>query len=222
MVNIGNDWDYILKDDFTSEYYLQLRKFLIKEYKSGPVYPDMHDIFNALKKTSFKETKVVILGQDPYHGRGQAHGMCFSVKKGVKIPPSLLNIYKEIRNEYGYDIPSHGYLEKWSEQGVLLLNTILTVRKGSPLSHRNAGWEKLTDTIIKKLDAKDEPLVFMLWGAPSIKKKELLRNDRHLILTSPHPSPLSASRGFFNNMHFLKCNEYLRNNGIKEIDWKVE
>ena len=221
MVKIGNDWDEILKDDFNCESYIRLRSFLIEEYKNNKIYPDKYDIFNALRETSFEDTKAVIIGQDPYHGNGQAHGMCFSVKKGVKIPPSLLNIYKEINREYGYPIANHGYLMKWANQGVLLLNTILTVREGSPMSHKNMGWETLTDSIIKKLNEKKDPIVFLLWGAAAIKKKEMISNKKHLILTSVHPSPLSANRGFFGNNHFKLCNEFLSENGQSEIDWKI-
>lgn len=221
MVNIGNDWDYILKEEFNKEYYKKLRAFLIEEYNTKRIYPSMYDIFNALKYTSFKDTKVVILGQDPYHGNGQAHGLCFSVQKGVRIPPSLLNIYKEIRNEYGYDIPSHGDLTSLAKQGVLLLNTILTVRESSPMSHKNLGWEILTDKIIEKLNEREEPMVFILWGAPAAKKQALITNPRHLVLKSPHPSPLSASRGFFNNNHFKMANDFLKREGLKEIDWKI-
>lgn len=222
MVNIGNSWDEILKDEFKKEYYLKLREFLIREYRSRTVYPDMHDIFNALKASSYEDTRVVILGQDPYHGRGQAHGMCFSVRKGVQIPPSLLNIYKEIREEYGYPIPSHGYLLDWAKQGVLLLNATLTVREGSPMSHKGQGWEELTDQIIRILSRREKPMVFMLWGSHAGKKEELIEGKQHLILKCPHPSPLSASRGFFGCGHFKKANEFLKENGMKEIDWRIE
>lgn len=222
MVNIGNDWDDILKSEFEKPYYLELRKFLINEYKTQRVYPDMHDIFNALKSTSYSDVKVVILGQDPYHGLGQAHGMSFSVRRGVKIPPSLLNIYKEIRSEFGFDIPNHGYLMDWAKQGVLLLNTILTVRAGEPMSHQKMGWENLTDQIIIKLAEREEPMVFMLWGSPAQKKTELLKGTKHLILRTTHPSPLSASRGFMGCGHFKTANNFLKSNGQSEIDWRIK
>ncbi|MFB0919111.1 MAG: uracil-DNA glycosylase [Clostridiaceae bacterium] len=222
MVNIGNDWDELLKNEFDEPYYLELRKFLINEYKTHKVYPEMHDIFNALKATPFKDVKVVILGQDPYHGPGQAHGMSFSVRKGVKTPPSLLNIYKEIRSEYGYEIPNHGYLMEWAKEGVLLLNTILTVRAGEPMSHQKMGWERLTDQIIIKLAKREEPMVFMLWGSPAQKKAELLNGTKHLILKTTHPSPLSASRGFMGCGHFKSANAFLKSNDQKEIDWRIK
>lgn len=222
MAHINNDWDEILKDDFKSQSYLNLIKFLIEEYKNHVVYPKMHDIYHALMSTSYENTKIVILGQDPYHGINQAMGMSFSVNKGVKIPKSLLNIFKELKIEYGFEIPSHGNLENWAKQGVLLLNTILTVREASPMSHKDKGWECLTDSIIKKLSNRDKPLVFMLWGRESRKKKDLIDTSKHLVLESPHPSPLSASKGFFNNNHFKLANEFLKKNNIKEIDWEIK
>lgn len=182
----------------------------------------MYDIFNALKATAFEEVKVVILGQDPYHGEGQAHGMCFSVKQGIKTPMSLKNIYKELFLEYGYEEASHGNLEKWAKQGVLLLNTILTVRSGQPLSHKGKGWEELTDSIIKKLSLRENPMVFLLWGSPARSKKPLINSNRHLILETVHPSPLSASRGFFNCGHFKKANEFLEKNNLGPIDWRID
>lgn len=221
MVNIGNSWDSILKEDFLKESYLKLREFLIEEYKTKKVFPSMFDIFNALKETPFEKVKVVILGQDPYHGLGQAHGMCFSVKKGVRIPPSLINIYKEINLEYGYTIPKDGELTKWAKEGVLLLNTILTVREGEPMSHKNKGWEELTDSIISKLAKRETPMVFMLWGSPARKKKTLIENSNHLILETVHPSPLSAMRGFMGCNHFKLANEFLESKGITPVDWSI-
>ena len=221
MVDIGNDWDGILADEFGKDYYLALRQFLIREYQTGVVYPGMKDIFNALKATPYQAVEVVILGQDPYHGPGQAHGMSFSVRPGVRIPPSLVNIYKEIETEYGYAIPSHGCLQGWAAQRVLLLNTILTVRGGSPMSHKDKGWEILTDEIIRKLSQRETPMVFMLWGSPAQKKAGLIDGSRHLILKTTHPSPLSAFRGFMGCGHFKLANEFLRSQGLKEIDWRI-
>ncbi len=220
MVNIGNDWDELLKEDFESESYKQLRVFLANEYRTRSVYPDMHDIFNALKCTPYAAVKVVILGQDPYHGRGQAHGMCFSVKRGVPAPPSLVNIFKEIEDDVGVHNESP-YLVPWAEQGVLLLNTALTVREGQPNSHRDKGWEVLTDSIIRKLNDRKEPIVFMLWGGNARSKKALIKAPQHLILECPHPSPLSAYSGFFGCRHFSKCNAFLTKNGVKPINWQT-
>lgn len=220
MVNIGNDWDEILKEDFESENYKQLRVFLANEYRTRTIYPDMHDIFNALKCTPYASVKVVILGQDPYHGRGQAHGMCFSVKPGVPAPPSLVNIFKEIEDDVGVHNESP-FLVPWAEQGVLLLNTALTVREGQPNSHRDKGWEVLTDSIIRKLNARKEPIVFMLWGGNARSKKALIKAPQHLILECPHPSPLSAYAGFFGCRHFSKCNAFLTKNGVKPINWQT-
>ena len=221
MVNIGNDWDALLADEFKKEYYLRLREFLKAEYFSKTVYPPMHDIFNALKYTSFEQTKVVILGQDPYHGPGQAHGLCFSVKAGVKFPPSLQNIWKELHDEYGYDAPPSGELTEWAKRGVLLLNTTLTVRQGMPQSHKGQGWEILTDAIISLLNQKETPVVYLLWGANAWAKKALIKNPRHLVLECAHPSPLSAYRGFFGCNHFKRANEYLEKNGLAPIEWKI-
>ena len=222
MVNIGNDWDALLADEFKKEYYLKLREFLKAEYFSKTVYPPMHDIFNALKYTSFEQTKVVILGQDPYHGPGQAHGLCFSVKEGVKFPPSLQNIWKELHDEYGYDAPPSGELTEWAKRGVLLLNTTLTVRQGMPQSHKGQGWEILTDAIISLLNQKETPVVYLLWGANAWAKKALIKNPRHLVLECAHPSPLSAYRGFFGCKHFSQANEFLKANGVTPIDWQIE
>lgn len=222
MVKLGNDWDKILKDEFDKEYYLKLREFLVKEYENRTVYPVKEDIFNALKFTSFKDTKVVILGQDPYHGEGQAHGLSFSVKKGIKTPPSLKNIYKELNSDLGAQIPNNGYLKKWADQGVLLLNTSLTVRGGEANSHRGIGWEIFTDKIIELLNDRDEPVVFILWGNNAKSKEKLINSKKHLIIKSVHPSPLSASRGFFGTKPFSQVNEFLKSIGEQPIDWQIE
>ncbi len=221
MVNIGNDWDGILKDEFGKEYYLNIRSFLKNEYRTHIIYPNMFDIFNALKYTPYSGAKVVIIGQDPYHGEGQAHGLCFSVQDGVKPPPSLVNIYKEIHEDLGVPIPKSGNLTKWAKEGVLLLNNVLTVRAGSPNSHKGKGWEEFTDCIIRNLNDREEPLVFMLWGGNAREKKKLITNKRHLILESVHPSPLSAYNGFFGCKHFSKANEFLISKGISPIDWDL-
>ncbi len=221
MVNIGNSWDSILKEDFESENYKRLRAFVAQEYRSHTVYPDMYDIFNALKYTAYENVRVVILGQDPYHGEGQAHGMCFSVKPGVETPPSLVNIFKEIESDLGIRNTSP-YLVKWAEQGVLLLNTVLTVRAGLANSHKGRGWEVLTDSIISKLNERKEPIVFMLWGSNARAKKSLITGKQHLILECPHPSPLSAYAGFFGCKHFSKCNNFLKSHGYQEIDWRTD
>lgn len=220
MVYIGNSWDELLKDDFASESYQRLRAFLAKEYRTRRVYPDMHDIFNALKYTAYEDVKVVILGQDPYHQPGQAHGMCFSVKPDVPAPPSLQNIFKEIEDDVHIKNTSP-YLVPWAKQGVLLLNTVLTVRESQPNSHKGMGWEELTDSIIKKLNDRETPMVFLLWGANARSKKQLITNPNHLILETVHPSPLSAYNGFFGCRHFSKCNEFLTKNGVKPIDWRT-
>lgn len=221
MVKFGNDWDEILADEWKKPYYLELRQFLKKEYGAYRVYPDMNDIFNALKLTSFEDTRVVIIGQDPYHGYGQAHGLCFSVKKGVAPPPSLKNIYKELNSDTGFQIPNHGELTSWAKQGVLLLNNVLTVREGCPNSHKGKGWEIFTDRVISELNQKETPVVFLLWGANAQKKAEIITNPIHKKLISVHPSPLSANRGFFGCRHFSKTNKILRENGLKEIDWNI-
>lgn len=222
MVNIGNDWDALLADEFKKEYYLKLREFLKYEYSHYKIHPNMYDIFNALKWTSFADTKVVILGQDPYHGENQAHGLAFSVKKEVDIPPSLQNIYKELQRELGLSIPNHGYLEKWAKQGVLLLNASLTVRDGLANSHRNKGWEILTARITELLNSRVEPVIFMLWGNNAKEKIPVITNPNHVIMTAAHPSPLSASRGFFGCGHFKKANELLKSWGKTPIDWQIE
>lgn len=221
MVNIGNDWDKLLEGEFDKPYYLQLRSFLKAEYKSHTIYPDMYDIFNALKYTPYSKAKVLILGQDPYHEPGQAHGLAFSVKMGTEPPPSLKNIYKELSADVGFVPPKHGELTKWAEQGVLLLNTSLTVRQSQANSHRGKGWEIFTDRVIELLNRHEAPMVFMLWGNNAKAKAPLITNPRHLVLTAPHPSPLSAHYGFFGCKHFSKCNDFLQNNGISPIDWSL-
>lgn len=221
MVKINNDWDELLKEEFNKEYYLNLRSFLIDEYNKNEVFPNQNNIFEALKHTSYKNTKVVILGQDPYHGENQAHGLAFSVQPNVAIPPSLLNIYKELQNDIGCFIPNNGYLIPWANQGVLLLNTALTVRAHEANSHKGIGWEVFTDRIIELLNEREEPVIFVLWGANARKKTELIDSSRHYILEAPHPSPLSARRGFFGCKHFSKVNEILGHLGKKTIDWQI-
>ena len=222
MVNIGNKWDEILNYEFHQPYYLRLREFLKKEYSEQTIYPSMYDIFNAFKYTDFDDVKVVILGQDPYHGEGEAHGLAFSVKKGIAIPPSLRNIYRELHDSLGCYIPNNGYLEKWARQGVLLLNTSLTVRKDMANSHRNVGWEILTDKVIKALNEREKPVIFMLWGSNAKAKSMLIDRSKHIVLMSVHPSPLSANRGFFGCNHFKIANEELVKMGEKPIDWQIE
>lgn len=219
---LNNDWKDLLKDEFEKEYYKKLRKFLIEEYNTKTVYPDKNDIFNALKFTSYKNTKVLILGQDPYHGPNQSHGLAFSVKKGVKIPPSLKNIYKELHNDLGCYIPNNGYLKSWADQGVLLLNTVLTVRAHEPNSHKNKGWEIFTDKIISLLNEREDPVIFILWGNPAIAKTKLITNSRHYVIKSAHPSPLSASRGFFWSKPFSKANNFLNSINKTPINWQIE
>ncbi len=221
MVQFNNSWDILLKDEFQKPYYLNLRKFLVEEYKTKTIYPHMNNIFNALKYTDYKDVKVVILGQDPYHQPNQAHGLCFSVQKGVKAPPSLQNMYKEIHAEYGYPIPEHGELTYWAQQGVLMMNTVLTVRESQPNSHKGMGWEIFTDNVISLLNQRPEPMVFLLWGANARAKTKIITNPNHLVLESAHPSPLSAYNGFFGNGHFKKANEFLRLRGMTEIDWRI-
>lgn len=219
---LRNDWNDYLASEFEKDYYKKLRSFLISEYKSKVIYPNMYDIFNALHFTSYADTKVVILGQDPYHGPNQAHGLSFSVNIGIKTPPSLLNIYKELHSDLNCYIPNNGYLKKWTDQGVLLLNTVLTVRAGEANSHKNRGWEEFTTKVIKTLNEKDKPIVFILWGNNAISKENLITNTKHLIIKSVHPSPLSASRGFFGSKPFSKTNEFLISTNQKVIDWQIE
>ena len=221
MVHIGNSWDTILSDEFHSDWYMQLREFLKFEYSHYRIYPNMYDIFNALKYTDYYDVKAVILGQDPYHGPGQAHGLCFSVREGVEPPPSLKNIFSELNADLGVPIPRSGELTKWAQRGVLLLNTALTVREGQANSHRGKGWEKLTDAVISKLSAREKPMVFILWGGNARAKKPLIDSRRHLILESAHPSPLSAYNGFFGNRHFSRTNQFLVQNGTEPINWDL-
>lgn len=221
MVNIGNEWDEILKGEFEKEYYLKLREFLKYEYSHYDVYPNMYDIFNSLKYTSYNSVKAVILGQDPYHEPGQAHGLCFSVKKGTPLPPSLQNIYKELYSDLGIPPAKHGELISWAQNGVLMMNTVLTVRRGQANSHKNHGWEIFTDRVIELLNRREKPIVFILWGANARSKTKLITNPNHFILQSAHPSPLSAYNGFFGNKHFSKTNEFLVQHGIEPIDWHI-
>lgn len=222
MVDLGNSWNEIIGDEFNKEYYLQLRQFLKKEYSSVQVYPSMYDIFNALKYTAYEDVKVVILGQDPYHEPNQAHGLSFSVKPGVPQPPSLINIFKEIQDDLGIEPPNHGYLEGWTKEGVLLLNTVLTVRRGQANSHQGRGWEIFTDTVIKKLNEREKPMVFMLWGSNARSKKAFITNPGHLVLEAPHPSPLSAYRGFFGCRHFSRANDFLKKSGEEIVNWSLK
>lgn len=216
-----NDWQELLAEEMAQPYYRELRAFLIEEYRTRRVYPDMYSIFNALHYTSFADTKVVILGQDPYHGDGQAHGLSFSVQVGIDPPPSLLNIYKEMQDDLGIVPPDHGCLIPWARQGVLLLNTVLTVRAHAAASHAGHGWERFTDTIIRLLGAREKPLAFILWGSPARKKRSLITNPHHLIVESPHPSPLSAHRGFFGSHPFSRVNDFLTRVGETPIDWQL-
>lgn len=220
MVNIGNSWDSLLRDQFESDYYKRLRQFLKQEYSHHTVYPPAQDIFNALRATDYNDVKAVILGQDPYHGPGQAHGMCFSVRDGIEPPPSLVNIFKELKSDMGIEPPQSGNLSRWAQNGVLLLNTVLTVRQGQAGSHRNQGWEILTDRIIELLNEREKPMVFMLWGRPAREKAKLITNSRHLVLECAHPSPLSAYSGFFGCRHFSKAAEFLKQHGM-DMDWRL-
>lgn len=223
MVNIGNNWDDLLREEFKKRYYTELREFLKNEYSNPAfnVYPDMNNIFNALRYTAYDDVKAVILGQDPYHQPGQAHGLCFSVKKGVQPPPSLVNIFKELNADTGVNPPSHGELTDWAKAGVLLLNTVLTVREGQANSHKGKGWEYLTDKIIELLNERDRPIVFLLWGANARSKLELISSPLHKVLTCAHPSPLSAYNGFFGCGHFSKTNKFLEQNGILPVNWEI-
>lgn len=221
MPILKNDWAPLLEEEFQKPYYLKLREFLKEEYRTRTIYPDMYDIFNALHYTPFKDVKVVILGQDPYHGPNQAHGLSFSVKPGVPLPPSLKNIFVELNNDLGHPIPKDGYLVPWAKQGVLLLNTVLTVRAGQAHSHRGMGWEIFTDKVIETLNEKDTPVVYILWGSAAQSKISLIDTSKHRIIKSPHPSPLSAYRGFFGSRPFSKTNAILRDLGLEEIDWDL-
>ena len=223
MVNFNNDWDELLKGEFEKDYDLQLRQKLIQEYRTQRIYPNMYDIYNAMKYTSYDAVKCVIIGQDPYHGEGQAHGLSFSVRKGVAPPPSLVNIFKEIQADVGINnLGKHGELTKWAQEGVLLLNSVLTVRADQARSHRGLGWENFTTDVIKLLNQREKPMVFMLWGGDAKAKQQFITNPKHLILKAAHPSPLSAYNGFFGCRHFSKANEFLRANGMGEIDWSID
>lgn len=223
MVNFNNEWDELLKDEFTKEYYLRLRQILINEYRTQRIFPGMYDIFNALKLTSYNDVKCVIIGQDPYHGEGQAHGLSFSVRKGIAPPPSLVNIFKEIKSDIGIDnTGKHGELTKWASSGVLMLNSVLTVRANQARSHHGLGWEEFTTDVIKLLNKREKPMVFMLWGADAKTKQQFITNPKHCVLKAAHPSPLSAYNGFFGCRHFSKANDFLRANGMEEIDWSID
>lgn len=222
MAAISNDWLVPLKEEFKKPYYKDLYYKIREEYTNYQIFPEANDIFNAFDFTPLSQVKVVILGQDPYHNNGQAHGLSFSVKPQVDIPPSLVNIYQELHDDLGCNIPNNGYLKKWADQGVLLLNTVLTVRAHNANSHRGIGWEQFTDAAIKAVNDLDRPVVFMLWGRPAQSKKSLLNNPNHLILEAPHPSPLSAYRGFFGCRHFSQANAFLQDHGIEPIDWQIE
>lgn len=222
MAMISGDWLPALAGEFRKDYYKKLFDFVNNEYSTRTIYPPADDIFNAFHFTPLSEVKVVVLGQDPYHEPNQAHGLCFSVKPEVDIPPSLVNIYKELHDDLGCYIPNNGYLEKWAKQGVLMLNTVLTVRAHAANSHKNMGWEQFTDAAIRAVNEIDRPIVFILWGSPARAKKAMLNNPKHLILESPHPSPLSSYRGFFGSKPFSKTNEFLVKNGIEPIDWQIE
>ena len=217
-----NYWDTVLDSEYHKEYFVNIVKFVNKAYKEKTIFPPKTRILSALDITDYNDVKVVILGQDPYHGIGEANGLAFSVNDGVKIPPSLKNIYKELHDDLGIEIPNTGNLESWAKEGVLLLNSVLTVEKDKPASHKNIGWEIFTDSIIKKLNERDKPIVFILWGNFAKSKKELITNPKHLVLTSSHPSPFSVNYGFFGSKPFSKTNEFLRKNGIKEIDWTIK
>ena len=222
MGAINNDWLDALKEEFKKPYYAKLHKKVMEEYHTHLIFPPADDIFNAFHLTPLKNVKVVILGQDPYHNVNQAHGLCFSVKPEVEIPPSLVNIYKELHDDLGCKIPNHGYLTKWADQGVLMLNTVLTVRAHQANSHRGIGWEEFTDAAIRAVNAQDRPIVYILWGKPAQSKKSMLTNPKHLILEAPHPSPLSAYRGFFGSKPFSKTNTFLQEHGVEPIDWQIE
>ncbi|CVI72108.1 Uracil-DNA glycosylase [Clostridiales bacterium CHKCI001] len=222
MGAISNDWLGPMSAEFKKPYYAKLYRTVLNEYQTKQIFPASDDIFNAFNLTPLSKVKVVILGQDPYHGDGQAHGLSFSVRPNVAIPPSLLNIYQELESDCGCYIPNNGYLEKWAKQGVLLLNTVLTVQAHKAFSHRGIGWEEFTDAAIRAVNEQDRPIVYLLWGKPAQSKKSMLNNPKHLILEAPHPSPLSAYRGFFGCHHFSKANEFLEEHGETPIDWQIE
>lgn len=221
MDKITNDWAEVLQEEFHKPYYKELQTFIQKEYETQTVYPKKEHVFQAFHYTPYEKVKVVILGQDPYHNENQAHGLCFSVQPTVAIPPSLVNIYKELKEDIGCEIPNHGYLESWAKQGVLMLNTVLTVRAHEAFSHTQKGWEQFTDTVIRAVNQIDRPVVYLLWGKPAQKKKIMLTNPKHLILEAPHPSPLSSYRGFFGCKHFSKSNDFLLSQGVEAIQWRI-
>ncbi|SEN07403.1 uracil-DNA glycosylase [Lihuaxuella thermophila] len=221
MAILKNDWAHYLDDEFNKPYYLKLRQFLLEEYSTKTIYPDKWEIYSALHLTPYSDTKVVIIGQDPYHGPGQAHGLSFSVKPGIKPPPSLQNIFKELQDDLGCYIPNNGYLKKWAEQGVLMLNNVLTVRAGQPNSHRGKGWEEFTSQVIRTLNERERPVVFILWGRNAQEKKALITHDHHFIIESAHPSPFAANRGFFGSRPFSRTNEFLQKIGIEPVDWQI-
>lgn len=221
MNQLGETWSALIKEEATKDYFIKLNDFINKEYESNIVFPAKEDLFSAFQATAYEQVKVVIIGQDPYHGKGQAHGMSFSVQKGVTIPPSLRNIYKELHADLGIDAPNHGYLMEWAEEGVLLLNTVLTVRQSEANSHKGKGWEQFTDVVIKKLNDRPQPIIFILWGKHAEQKEKLITGAHHYILKSPHPSPFSASRGFFGSRPFSKVNRILAELGEKEINWQL-
>jgi uracil-DNA glycosylase len=222
MLKLPNEWSKALQEETEKDYFKELCAFVENEYNSDVIYPPKEDVFNALKYTSLEDVKVVILGQDPYFNEKQAHGLCFSVQHGVDIPPSLRNIYTELETDLGCIRPNNGYLTKWAKQGVLLLNTVLTVRAEKPNSHQGKGWENFTDAIIRKINEQDRPIVYMLWGKPAQSKIKMLNNSKHLILKAPHPSPLSAYRGFFGCKHFSMANDFLKKNDLLPVDWQIE
>ncbi len=221
MITFGNDWDEVLKNEVSADYFKNIIAFLNKEYRAYTCYPKPENVFNALRTTPYNSVKAVILGQDPYHNPGQAHGLCFSVMDGIEPPPSLKNIYQELHDDIGFEMPEGGNLTKWANQGVLLLNTILSVRENQPMSHSEIGWQRFTDAVITSLNDREQPMVFLLWGSPARRKKELITNPKHLILEAPHPSPLSAYRGFFGCRHFSKANDFLAKSGNTPIDWSL-
>ncbi|WP_058301333.1 uracil-DNA glycosylase [Gorillibacterium timonense] len=221
MTILRNDWSGPLKGEFDKPYYRELRTFLAEEYRTGTIFPDMYDIFNSLHTTPLHKVKAVILGQDPYHGPGQAHGLSFSVKPGVPVPPSLRNMLQELHEDLGCRIPNHGHLTHWAQQGVLLLNTVLTVRSGEANSHKGKGWEAFTDKVIQTVNTLDRPVVFLLWGSPAQSKLPMIDASRHGVIRSPHPSPLSAHRGFFGSRPYSRTNQFLRENGQEPIDWQL-
>ncbi len=219
---IGNDWDSLLKDEYNKDYFKDLEKFVLKEYNAKTIYPKINEVYNAFRYTSFNDIKVVIIGQDPYHGENQAEGLCFSVKKGVQKPPSLVNIFKELHDDLGYAIPKNGSLVSWTKEGVLLLNAVLTVEKDKAASHKGKGWEIFTDEVIKIINKKDTPVVFILWGSYARSKKELITNKKHFIIESAHPSPLSAHNGFFGSRPFSRTNNFLIEHRLKPINWEIK